>query len=173
MVDVTAGTADTGLAENELGDLYAALAERLRQIVGGQVHASDALIEDSCQVAWSRLIRHHARVRRETALGWLATTALHEAFRLLRPQRREIPLEKLVDSADTTGPLAPVSSLEELVEHRERLRTIERLPERQQRLLWLQGLGLSYTEMARYTGATPRTVERQLLRAKRALRAAA
>ena len=173
MTDVTVGMAGAGLAEDELADLYATLAGRLRQIVGGQVQASDALIEDSCQVAWSRLIRHRGRVRRETVLGWLATTALHEAFRLLRPQRREIPLEEIVDSAGTTGPLVPVSSLEEVVEQRERLRTIERLPERQQRLVWLQGLGLSYTEMAGYTGATPRTVERQLLRAKQALRAAA
>jgi DNA-directed RNA polymerase specialized sigma24 family protein len=61
---------------------------------------------------------------------------------------------------------------DELVEQRERLATIHHLPERQQRLLWLQGLGLSYAEMADSTGCTNRTVERQLLRAKRALKAA-
>ena len=46
----------------------------------------------------------------------------------------------------------------------------QNLPERQQRLVWLQGLGLSYTEMAAHEGATPRTVERQLMRAKKRLR---
>ena len=49
-------------------------------------------------------------------------------------------------------------------------RTIGHLPPRQQRLVWLQGLGLTYEEMAGYTGASTRTVERQLLRAKRTLR---
>jgi RNA polymerase sigma factor (sigma-70 family) len=173
MSDVMVGMAGAGLREDELAGLYASLAGRLRQIVGGQVQAPDALIEDSCQVAWSRLVHHRARVRRETALGWLATTAIHEALRLLRPQRREIPLEELVDGTGDVGPLVPVASVEELVEQRERLRTIERLPERQQRLVWLQGFGLSYTEMAGYTGASLRTVERQLLRARGALRTAA
>jgi RNA polymerase sigma factor (sigma-70 family) len=64
-------------------------------------------------------------------------------------------------------------SPDELVEQRERLETIRILPERQQRLLWLHALGLSYTEIALYAGCTPRTVERQLLRAKRAVRRAA
>jgi len=49
---------------------------------------------------------------------------------------------------------------------------IRALPERQQLFVWLQGLGLTYDEMADYTQATTRTVERQLMRAKRALRAA-
>jgi RNA polymerase sigma factor (sigma-70 family) len=131
------------------------------------------VIEDACQFAWSRLIDHRSRVRRDTALGWLATTAVREAFKLLRRQRREIPFDALAEDAGLTSPAPAVTSLEELVEQRERLRTIASLPERQQRLVWLQGLGLSYTEMAGYTGATPRTVERQLLRAKRALRTAA
>jgi DNA-directed RNA polymerase specialized sigma24 family protein len=42
-----------------------------------------------------------------------------------------------------------------------------------QRLLWLHALGLTYAEIALYAGCTPRTVERQLLRAKRAMRARA
>ncbi|MGA2926187.1 MAG: sigma factor-like helix-turn-helix DNA-binding protein [Solirubrobacteraceae bacterium] len=44
------------------------------------------------------------------------------------------------------------------------------LPARQRRLLALQAFGLSYAEIAAREGCTPRTVERQLLRAKRALR---
>jgi DNA-directed RNA polymerase specialized sigma24 family protein len=47
------------------------------------------------------------------------------------------------------------------------------LPIRQQRLLWLHALGLTYTEMAAHEGCTRRTVERQLLRAKRGVRARA
>ena len=44
------------------------------------------------------------------------------------------------------------------------------LPARQRRLLALQAFGLSYAEIAQREGCTPRTVERQLLRARRALR---
>jgi DNA-directed RNA polymerase specialized sigma24 family protein len=62
---------------------------------------------------------------------------------------------------------------DELVEQRQRLADISRLPARQQRLVWLQGVGFSYDEMAEREGCTPRTVERQLLRAKRTMRAAA
>ena len=40
-------------------------------------------------------------------------------------------------------------------------------------MLWLQGIGLSYDDIAATTGCTNRTVERQLLRAKRTLRSGA
>ena len=40
---------------------------------------------------------------------------------------------------------------------------------RVRRLVWLQGLGLSYREMAGETGMTRRTVERQLMRARSSL----
>ncbi len=63
-------------------------------------------------------------------------------------------------------------STEELVAFRARLDEVRALPLRQQQLVWLQGLGLSYREMAGYTGATQRTVERQLMRAKRRLESA-
>jgi DNA-directed RNA polymerase specialized sigma24 family protein len=43
------------------------------------------------------------------------------------------------------------------------------LPERQRRLIVLQALGCSYAELATLTGDTPRTVDRQLARAKRRL----
>jgi RNA polymerase sigma factor (sigma-70 family) len=62
---------------------------------------------------------------------------------------------------------------EEVFERRERLASIRLLPERQQRVLWLHALGLTYVEIARHTGYTTRTVERQLLRARRAAREAA
>ncbi|HEY3727489.1 MAG TPA: sigma-70 family RNA polymerase sigma factor [Solirubrobacteraceae bacterium] len=161
--------AGLSVAEDEVAELYAALAGRLRQIVGCRVQASDPVIEDACQFAWSRLIHHRGRVQRETALGWLVTTAVREVFKLTRNGCRELSLDELAEH-----PRAPVvPSVSELAEQRARLDTIRALPERQQRLVWLQGLGLSYDEMAGYTGATPRTVERQLLRAKRALREAA
>jgi RNA polymerase sigma factor (sigma-70 family) len=106
-------------------------------------------------------------------LSWLATTASREALKLIRRQHRELSLEGTIeatgDGLSRSGMIGP----EELILCRERLDAIRELPERQQRLLWLNALGLSYAEMAIHTGCTQRTVERQLLRAKRAVRVAA
>ena len=56
---------------------------------------------------------------------------------------------------------------EEVVGARLRLELLRELPERQERLIWLQGLGFSYPEMATETDMTVRTVERQLMKARR------
>jgi len=159
----------TGIGAGDVGELYGALADRLEQIVRLDVRASDAVIEDACQVAWVRLLHHRQRVHRETVMAWLARTAVHEAFRLLRRARRELPLDALEDDAETAIAVAPVTT-EELFERQERIREVRCLPERQQRVVWLHALGLSYTEMAAHEGCTRRTVDRQLLRARRAIR---
>jgi RNA polymerase sigma factor (sigma-70 family) len=155
-----------------VGELYGLLATRLEQIVRLDVRAPDAVIEDACQFAWSRLVHHADRVRRETALSWLAKTAVHEAFKLIRREDRELsldddagcPAEAMLRSR-TPGP-------HELVEYRERLADVAALPHRQQRMVWLHAAGLSYNDISACEGCTVRTVERQLSRAKRALRAA-
>ena len=148
----------------EVAELYNTLSGRLERIVRGRVHGSDALIEDACQFAWSRLVHHGDRVRRDTALGWLAKTAFHEAFRLSRRQSRELPLEGEIERSAMvqSGPA-------ELIDQRQALAAIGGLPLRQQRILWLRGLGLSYGEMALHEACTRRTVERQLMRARRSL----
>jgi RNA polymerase sigma factor (sigma-70 family) len=132
------------------------------------VRAPDAVIEDACQFAWSRLVVHSGRVSSEGALSWLATTAVREALKLLRRDGRELSLEERLAYGVT--PAAPTPGPHEALEHRERLMTLRRLPQRQRQMLWLQAAGLSYAEIAGATGCTTRTVERQLLRAKRALR---
>lgn len=157
----------------DLDELYRALSTRLERIVRVGVQAPDSLIEDACQFAWARLVHHRARVRRETALAWLVKTALHEAFKLLRRHRREQSLDAELQHL---GEL-PVPDLRpgpaELYEQRERLRLLDALPVRQQRLLWMYGLGFKYEEIAARDGATTRTVERQLARARARLRQAA
>jgi RNA polymerase sigma factor (sigma-70 family) len=154
---------------DDVADLYRSLAERLEHIVRRDVRAPDAVIEDACQFAWSGLVRHCGRVRREAALSWLARTAEREAFKLARRELREVSLDAMLEQVgDALGVWAP--TLEELVEQHARLETISELPGRQQRLVWLQGLGFSYDEIAAQTGDSNRTVERQLLRAKKSLR---
>jgi DNA-directed RNA polymerase specialized sigma24 family protein len=153
---------DTGQIEL----LYRCLAPRLERIVRYDVRAPDAVIEDACQFAWCRLLHHRHRVRRQTALAWLATTAVREALKLSKRGGRDLPLEVL--SWGVREPLAP--GPEDLVDQLDQLRAVATLPVRQRRLMWLQGFGFSYGEMAGREGCTKRTVERQVLRAKRAIR---
>ncbi len=156
--------------------LYRAHAAGLEQIVRRAVRAPGAVVEDACQFAWSKLVHHAGRVREECALSWLATTAIHEAFRLADRDGRELSLElPLGDAGDDLADLIAASAPEphEVVEQRLRLEALVALPERQQRMLWLHAFGLSYAEIALLTGCSLRTVERQLLRAKRSARALA
>ena len=150
-----------------LGELYGELNGSLRQIVRFNVRAPDVLVEDACQVAWIRLVRRVSEVRREAALSWLATTASREAVRMVRRADRELPLTEL-NEEDGRCPALPTP--EELVEFRSRVRSVGALPTRQQRLVWLRALGLSYTEMSGATGESTRTVHRQLVRARHHLR---
>ena len=154
----------------DLGELYGQLSKRLERIVRRDVRAPDPVIEDACQFAWVTLVSHRDRVRQATTLPWLVKTAQHEAFKLVRRDGRDHSLEATLEQAgDGTLRLTAPDPEERAVAH-DRLRRLERLPARQQRLLWLQGFGLNYAEMAQHTGATTRTVERQLLRARQAVR---
>ncbi len=163
----TTGTtnATSALAPADLADLYLDLSSRLEQIVRLDVRAPEVVIEDACQFAWSRLVLHRERVSREGVLSWLVQTAIHEAYKLLRRAGRERRLDELPGVAATPEP-------EQVLDCKERLGSLGMLPVRQQRLLWLHGAGLSYAEIAVYERCTRRTVERQLLRAKRAVRTA-
>ena len=160
----------TEIGAGEVGELYGSFADRLEQIVRLDVRASDALIEDACQVAWFRLLHHCQRVHRETVMAWLARTAVREALRSLRRARRELPLDAAIEDGEEPAYLVDGATPHELAELRERLQEVHRLPERQQRLVWLHAFGLSYAEMAAHEGCTLRTVDRQLLRARAALR---
>jgi RNA polymerase sigma factor (sigma-70 family) len=145
----------------EVARLYAAQAVRVRRLVHLRLTAPDAVVEDACQVAWLRLVRNRSRVRRQTAGSWLVQVAAREALRLMDGGGRERPLEELEDAR-----VAAPDLLEGFAEHASRLGAIAGLPERQRRLLWMQGLGFSYAEMAGMTGESRRTVERQLARAR-------
>jgi RNA polymerase sigma factor (sigma-70 family) len=159
---------------SEVAELYRAVGKRLEEIVRGDVRrAPEPVVEDACQFAWDRLVHHLARVRRETALAWLARTAVREAVKLQNLEERYLSLDAVFEAAGDSAVLGEAPAADELTEHRERLGAIRRLPERQQRLLWLRAVGLDNAEMASQTGCTPRTVERQLKRARRALSAAA
>ena len=161
--------ADSG----DLSELYASLSARLERIVRMDVRAPRSVIEDACQVAWGQLIRYRDSVQRDSALSWLATTAVHEAFGLLRRQNRFYSLDDVVQRQGDLALLDTAPAADEICELRERLKGIGGLSHRQQQMLWLHGLGYTYREIAATTGCTKRTVERQLLRAKRKMRSLA
>jgi RNA polymerase sigma factor (sigma-70 family) len=152
----------------DVAELYASQAVRVRRLVRLSVQAPDAVIEDACQIAWMRLVRHRTRVRRDSASRWVVRVAVNEAFKLVRRTAHDVSLDALVEDVGA-APLAAPDLLEDLAEQRAQLEAIGGLPARQQRLVWLQALGFSYAEMAGETGDSNRTVERQLLRAKRTL----
>jgi RNA polymerase sigma factor (sigma-70 family) len=171
---------EVGLLDDldDVARLYAEEAVRVRRIVRMSVTAPPAVIEDACQVAWCRLLIHRARLRRESARAWLVRVAVREAVKSIQRERRERSLEALLEqggrsaargSAQTGMTLPAPALIDDLVEQKHRLESIRALPERQRRLVWLQGLGLSYREMAAATGMTRRTVERQLMRARSSL----
>jgi RNA polymerase sigma factor (sigma-70 family) len=155
----------------EIARLYRDLSVPLEQVVRRLVGDADPLVEDACQFAWARLVRHRARVREETAFGWLAQTAIHEAFKLSRRGAKDLSLEyELELGAD---PVDPTPEPWELLAQRERVAAVRKLATRSQRFVWLHALGLSYPEMAAHERCTIRTVDRQLSRARRRLQARA
>jgi len=159
-----------GRGLGDVGELYGSFAGRLEQIVRLDVRASDAVIEDACQFAWYRLLHHSHRVHRETVMAWLARTAVHEAFKLMRRGRRELSLDAALEDREEPAWATAPATPQQLLEYRERIGELRRLPERQQRVVWLHAFGLSYSEMAAHEQCTRRTVDRQLLRARAALR---
>ncbi len=154
----------------DLGAVYVSSAAKVRRVVRHSVRAPESVIEDACQTAWARLLRDHARVRPDRAVPWLITTAIREAARLTRRAARDVFLEDLLDERGElhrTAAFAPEP--DEVAAHRDRLASLQLLPARQRQFVWLQALGWSYAEMSDLTGASPRTIDRQLVRARRAL----
>lgn len=172
---------------DEIADLYPRLAPQLRRILRRQLQAGDAVIEDACQQAWEALLRHTEHVSPGSRLPWLVTTARREALALLSRQRAELPSDPFTSPAPPASgggrcpaarslrplPLATrVPGPAEAAELRERMTQLSHLPRRQQHIIWMRGLGFGYREISLETGATERTVERQITAARKRLRAA-
>ena len=153
----------------EVAELYACSAGLVRGQVCSEVTASEAVIDDACQFAWIRLLHHRHRVGRDRAVSWLITTALHEVFKLVRRDGHDLSLEELMEDTGDLRINRTAPPPEEAVGARQRLELLRELPERQERLIWLQGLGFNYPEMATEADMTVRTVERQLMKARRNL----
>jgi RNA polymerase sigma factor (sigma-70 family) len=154
----------------EVAELYARAAGLVRGQVCNEVTAPEAVIDDACQFAWIRLLHHRQRVERDRAVSWLIATALHEVFKLVRRAGHDLSLEEIMEETDDLRISRAAPAPEELVGPRLRLELLRELPGRQERLIWLRGLGFSYPEMVAETGMSLRTVERQLIKGRRTLR---
>jgi RNA polymerase sigma factor (sigma-70 family) len=148
-------------------DLFLAHHEALVRYVARVVpdHALEA--EEACAFAWSELVR--LQPRRDRVVAWLAFVARREAIRLVRRARRE-PC-----SAEPGG--RPVWSSEHDLTHildtRAALQLVATLPARKRAVLGLRLGGYSHAEIAGALQMTPRTVHRQLTRARAAIARAA
>jgi RNA polymerase sigma factor (sigma-70 family) len=145
--------------------LYRRYAEDLRRCLCRRFHstASEALVEDACSTAWLIAWTKRDQLRAENAFAWLYTVALHEMFRLLRSQRRELA-DDAIDLTD--GRTSPELALRAL----EAIELLARLTPNQRLALGLQVAGYSYTESAELTGKTFTWVNRHVSEGRAAVR---
>ena len=135
---------------------------RLLRLVARDVSARPQVIEDACAFAWLELLVRQPE--RTSIMGWLRVVARREALRLARHDRRSAPLSP----AQPDGRAATAGA--RAAEAREALDLLAGLPVRKRAVLTLQVSGHSYAEIAQRLHMSPRTVERQLLRARAAVR---
>jgi DNA-directed RNA polymerase specialized sigma24 family protein len=163
-------THEDPMTSTDVVRLYVEFQPRLQRMVSGCVRPPAPVLEDACQAAWMALIGNRERVELARAPGWLVQTAVHEALRLIALADRENSLDLELEERAVFPDLGTVPGPEDRVMGWQRVHSLARLPVRQQRLIWLRALGLSYEEMASHEHCTGRTVRRQLERAGRALR---
>jgi RNA polymerase sigma factor (sigma-70 family) len=162
---------------DQIAALYAHEAAAIRRIVSRQANVPADVLEDACQTAWAQLCSHDEVdvACRAAVVGWLVVTATRAAWRYSRVRERPTSIDPDAHLADEERAQATARSADpvDVVVRREYARTrLVVLDARQRRMIALQAAGFTYQEIAARTGATRRTVERQLLRARDKLAAA-
>ncbi|MTD46288.1 sigma-70 family RNA polymerase sigma factor [Conexibacter sp. W3-3-2] len=154
--------------QGDEAQLYRDLSYRLLRAIRACVIAPDSVIEDACSHAWTQLLR--CQPRRETVFAWLKQVAIHEAWDLARRERRDLRADLLAEDDELRHD--PIDT-DLRMRARDALRSLADLPDRQRTYLSLLISGHSYDEIATATGATRRTVDRHLARARTTLRSTA
>lgn len=144
--------------------LFAQHHQHLLRSVARVVNTDGPTVEEACSFAWLQLMRTNP-VRGETLFAWLRTVAVREAIRLDRRFR----LTNLLSEEALEYAVGTAIEMDDELEARQALKAVADLPPRQRRALGLQAAGYSYDEIAELTGDTHRTVERQVMRARRTL----
>lgn len=151
-------------------ELFRAHHEALVQRVHRSLRVPHAVAEDACSIAWIQLLR--TQPDRTSVFGWLCVVATREAIRLCDRERRALPLESLSPGERAIPAARPFGSdlADDLVSTRHALEALAGLPERQREAFARLLAGYSHAEIAAATGASRRTVERLLVRARARLR---
>jgi len=148
-------------------DLFLAHHGPLLRHVARAVPGCPSVVEEACAFAWSELVR--LQPDRDRVVAWLAVVARREAIRLARRSRREPCTANPGDNALWTT----ACELTRTLDTRAALQLVAMLPARKRAVLGLQVGGYSHAEIAGALQMTPRTVARQLTRARAAVMARA
>ena len=151
------------LLRGDEADLFRTYAAALRAAVYYHAEASDEVIEDACSYAWLELCRQQPD--RGEVFAWLRVVATRRAWRNRERDQRERPLTEVPPDREPQS-----LDLAHEVRAREALRALADLPPRQRAYLTLLVAGHSYDGIARRHSVSPRTVKRQIERARRHLR---
>ena len=169
-----AATASQTSAPTPRGDeeaLYRAHHTRLLRLVARDVPARAQVIEDARGFAWAEL--HARQPERTSIVGWLRIVARREAIRLAQCDRVTV-LMSAIDPDGLTDPgrstSCPRGGAVEHGEALEALALLAGLPERKRTFLAAKVAGCSYDEIAAELNVSWLTVNRQLVRARAALR---
>ncbi|HEY8093834.1 MAG TPA: sigma-70 family RNA polymerase sigma factor [Acidimicrobiales bacterium] len=106
---------------------------------------------DVSQTVWLRFVEHIDRLREADRAGaWLATTARHECYRVMRRAGRQVLTADVPEVAAADGAEDLVAALGAAEDRSAVLRALERIPARCQELLRLLAVepALSYDEIA-------------------------
>jgi RNA polymerase sigma factor (sigma-70 family) len=153
--------------------LYRAHHTRLLRLIARDVSARPQVIEDACGFAWAELLARQPE--RTSIVGWLRVVARREAIRLARCDRATVSMSTIDAHAlhrRTRSTCCPRSEADEQGEALEALALIAALPERKRTFLALKVAGYSYNELTAELNVSWLTVNRQLVRARAAVRAA-
>ena len=151
-----------------LSDFYRREAVCLEGVVARSVMAPRDVIQDACSYAWCQLVRRLGDIELgKSAFWWLHRVAVHEAWRLTTEARRHRAMGDPTEPAELGW--IPAKDVTD-GDARATLLAIAELPERKRRILLLHAAGFTYKEIARITGDSWLTVERQLQRAKQLIR---
>ena len=161
---------------DQIAALYAREAATIRRIASRQANVPADVLEDACQTAWMRLCSHSEVdvACPAAAVSWLVVTATRVAWRYSRVRERPVGVDREAEFADRELAVAVAGATDPLhvVIRRDEARArLLPLSDRQRRMIALQAAGLSYDEISADTGATRRTVERQILSARHKLAA--
>jgi RNA polymerase sigma factor (sigma-70 family) len=152
-------------------DLYRAHQTRLLHLVGKDVTAPREVIEDACAHAWAELLARQPE--RTSIAGWLWVVAQREAIRLAQHDRRSVPIGTVGSDRLCGASRSTCCSPAEAALHCRALEALDALAGlslRKRTFLALKVAGYSYHEITAKLGVSYRTVDRQLVRARRAAR---